>query len=156
MWLGVGAGAGLLTSWHLGRQRGRAEVAREVAVLVARVEDASAAILEREAASFARGGGVTAAPPSPHPAPGSSRPRATQAWGGEGKAPEVTAGGTPGVSPSSPPPPGTGPGLAPGQEGSPRSSMRETLRQTSKAMKRAVGIPSKVEIARRKSAGLSP
>ena len=49
MWLGVGAGAGLLASWHLGRQAGRQEVAREVAVLVQRVEDASEAIFrERE------------------------------------------------------------------------------------------------------------
>ena len=153
MWLGVGAGAGLLTSWHMGRQRGRAEVAREVAVLVARMEDASAAILERET-SFARCGGVAAAVSPPHPKPGSPHQRVTQARGGVGKAPEVTAGGTPGASLSSPPPSGTG--LAPEQECSPRSPMREALRQTSKAMKRAVGIPSKVEIARRKSGGHSP
>lgn len=155
MWLGVGAGAGLLTSWHMGRQRGRAEVAREVEVLVARMEDASAAILEREA-SFARCGGVMAAVSTPLPTPGSPLQRATQTWGGVGKAPEATAGGTPGASPSSPPPSGMGLGLAPEQKGSPRSPMREALRQTSKAMKRAVGIPSKVEIARRKSGGHSP
>ena len=37
-----------------------------------------------------------------------------------------------------------------------RTPVREALRQTSKAMKRAVGIPSKAELARRRSQGLSP
>ncbi len=134
MWLGVGAGAGLLASWHLGRQAGRQEVAREVAVLVQRVEDASEAIFrEREAGARA----LAAVPPPPRPPP--PPPRRGIADGPGDEAPGDLVGAEAGR--------GT-------VTDSPRSPMREALRQTSKAMKRAVGIPSKAELARRRSGGL--
>ena len=151
MWLGVGAGAGLLTSWHLGRQHGRSEVAREVAALVVRVEDASAAILEREA-TYTRPARLAASAPSlppPQPPPSAQTCPAVGMGGG--------SSGSPGDSLH-------GRGLAEAAQGgeqiagsaAPRSPMREAMRQTGKAMKRAVGIPSKAEIARRKFEGRSP
>lgn len=136
MWLGVGAGAGLLASWHLGRQAGRQEVAREVAVLVQRVEDASEAIFrEREVGAPAPA--AVPLPPRPPPPP----PRGGVAARPGGVAPVGLAGAE------------VGRGAV---TDSPRSPMREALRQTSKAMKRAVGIPSKAELARRRSGGLPP
>ena len=91
MWLGVGAGAGLLASWHLGRQAGRQEVAREVAVLVQRVEDASEAIFrEREVGAPAPA--AVPLPPRPPPPP----PRgggSGQAGGGGASRPGGSGGG---------------------------------------------------------------